>query len=90
MTRERCLRYCQYVYAVGRAQGREWEAYGSLSMSCSVLAICTHCAGAGGAMAYWVLSSGELVRHNGLVPDSGVLRRHCGLWAACGGVVDEE
>ena len=72
---------------VGRqvGSGREWAAYGSLSMSCSVLAIGVHCAAGVGAMAYWVLSSGDLVRHDGLVPDSGVLRRHGGLLVLAGG-----
>lgn len=49
----------------------------------------THCARCSAAIAYWVLSVGDLVRHNGLVPDSGVLRRHCGCWRAasgCGGL----
>jgi hypothetical protein len=53
-------------------------------MSCSVLAFWGHCTAGVGAMAYWVLSSGDLVRHDGLVPDSGVLRRHGGLLAAGG------
>ena len=61
------------------------EAYGSLSMSCSELAMCTHCARQAAAIAYWVLSSGDLVRHDGLVPDSGVLRRHGGLLVLAGG-----
>ena len=67
-------------------EGRQggWEAYGSLSMSCSVLAMGRHCAVNRAAIAYWVLAGGDLVRHNGLVPDSGVVRRHCALLAGCG------
>lgn len=56
-----------------------------------MLAICTHCGFNKVTIAYWVLSIGDLIRHDGLVPDSGVLRRHCGLLVGAGsGGVDEE
>jgi hypothetical protein len=55
-------------------------------MSCMSLAICTHCAPLQGSIAHRILSSGELVRHNSLVPHGVVLcgRHGAGGMSNCG------